>query len=392
VSGERATVVIAGAGARGGYEAGILSVLVPALRAAGAAALTFVGTSAGAINAALFSAFAHLAPDEQAERVLDVWRGISVAEVFSSPLLGFPRLALRATGQFLQLPGLRLVGLLDTHPLRRTAEHAIDWEAFRSNLDGGRAALAVVATSGADNHTVVFVDRAESEPLPPPDDLRPIAYVAAHVRAEHVLASSAIPVAFPPVEVPGHGFFLDGGVRLNAPLKPALALGAETLAVVATHPVIDPGGQAPADGGGAPDVDDTIVRLIDAALVDRMVEDLRTLAKINALVESGGQTGHKVVPYLFAGPAERGTLGRLAAQIFERRRRLRGLRQAELRVLGRLLIGDGPRRGDLLSYLFFDHEFIEASIELGQRDAAALLGGDAGLPWQTGALTATVIA
>jgi hypothetical protein len=46
---------------------------------------------------------------------------------------------------------------------------------------------------------------------------------------------------------------------------------------------------------------------------------------------------------------------------------------------------NGPRRGDLLSYLFFDHDFIAASIELGQRDAKALLGPGE-VPWQTGRL------
>jgi predicted acylesterase/phospholipase RssA len=48
--------------------------------------------------------------------------------------------------------------------------------------------------------------------------------------AEHVLASSAIPVAFPPVQVmePEHaeGWYADGGIRLNTPLHPAVGLGA----------------------------------------------------------------------------------------------------------------------------------------------------------------------
>ena len=43
--------------------------------------------------------------------------------------------------------------------------------------------------------------------------------------------------------------------------------------------------------------------------------------------------------------------------------------------MGHLLEGDGPRRGDLLSFLYFDQEFIQASIELGQRDAQALFKG-----------------
>jgi len=102
-------------------------------------------------------------------------------------------------------------------------------------------------------------------------------------------------------------------------------------------------------------------------------------------VAAGGHTGHKVVPYLFAGPAQRGSVGELAAEVFAQRHRTLGLRDSELRVLGRLLIGDGPRRGDLLSFLYFDRDFMEASIELGQRDAHELLDevGPEAIPWQT---------
>jgi NTE family protein len=54
---------------------------------------------------------------------------------------------------------------------------------------------------------------------------------------------------------------------------------------------------------------------------------------------------------------------------------LHRLRQLELDLMGHLLEGDGPRRGDLLSFLYFNHEFIQASIELGQSDAQALFKG-----------------
>jgi NTE family protein len=142
-------------------------------------------------------------------------------------------------------------------------------------------------------------------------------------------------------------------------------------------------------------VDDTLVRVMDAALVDRMVEDVSTLAKINVLVRDavpGSTTGHRVVPFLPVGPADRGSLGVLATEVFERRpggpagalRRI--ARDTDVRVLGRLLSGDGARRGDLLSYLYFDPDFMEASIELGRADAAqALEGSPRGtIPWQVG--------
>jgi NTE family protein len=55
-------------------------------------------------------------------------------------------------------------------------------------------------------------------------------------------------------------------------------------------------------------------------------------------------------------------------------------------MLGRAVGGGGPRRGDLFSYLSFDPEFIEASIELGRSSAEAAFEGlpPNRLPWQTG--------
>ncbi|WP_459545845.1 patatin-like phospholipase family protein [Nocardia sp. X0981] len=395
----RVSVVVAGAGARGGYEAGALSVLVPRLRNAGVDTVRFIGTSAGAVNATIFAALSHLPPDEQAQQALRVWRDITVRDVFRSPAIGLPHLVGRAAGQLLGIPGVQLTSLLDTSPLHRTARTAIDWKFLRRNIAEGRATLAVVATSGADNRTVVFVDRADTAPLPPSDEERPIDYVAAEITAEHVLASAAIPVVFPPVHVSDPpqwaGWYLDGGIRLNAPLKPAIALGTDAIVVVATHPVVDAVPPAPANHR-PPDVDDVIVRLLDAALVDRMIEDVRTLAEVNTVVDSSVSataTGlpRRIIPFLPITPPTRATLGNLAEEIVAARcPRQSGivstLRQAELRILGRALGGDGPRRGDLFSYLYFDREFIEASIELGRRHAEAALAGAPAhqLPWWIG--------
>jgi Patatin-like phospholipase len=93
---------------------------------------------------------------------------------------------------------------------------------MRANVDAGRTALAVVTTSGEDNRTVVFVDRIGDKQLPPSDDSRPIDYRRAKIDRAHVLASAAIPVIFPPVQVPNldgsvGGWYIDGGVRLNTP-------------------------------------------------------------------------------------------------------------------------------------------------------------------------------
>ncbi|HZE16284.1 MAG TPA: patatin-like phospholipase family protein [Mycobacterium sp.] len=384
----RVAVVVGGAGARGGYEAGALSVLVPRLRAAGCEPRVYVGSGAGAITATLYAASAHLPPAEQAQQVLDLWGTICVSEVYRSPLITLPGVAAHLVGQVSRLPRVRLTHLLDTAPLRRTVQHAIDLPRLRDNIADHSLTLAVVTTSGNDNRTIVFVDRDDGVPVPASDDERPLDYVGVRIQPEHVLASCAIPVLFPAVRVRkpsgSPGWYLDGRLRLHAPLKPALALDADALIVVATHPMRDTT-TTPQAGGLAPDVDDILTELVDS-VSDRMVEDVRTLDKINALVRIdelvATATGRlrKKIPYVFVGPAHSQTLGRLALEVLHRKPRYSGalahrLRQLESRLMAHALKGDGPRRGDLVSYLYFDQEFLHACIQLGQRDANALLNG-----------------
>lgn len=392
-------VVLAGAGARGAYEAGVLSVVLPLLAEAGRRPALYVGTSAGAVNATVLAATAELPAAEQADALLAVWRGLRTSDVVRPVLRTAPTALWRGIGQALGIPWHRLTSLLDTTPLARTAERRVSWGQLRANVRSGRTALAVVTTAVATQRTAVLVDRSSPAELPPPDDSRPIDYLAAEVGAAHVLASAAIPVLFPAVwldrPAEARGWHLDGGVRLNAPLKPALALGADAVVVVGTHPAVHPDEELPsAAATGRPDIDDTMVQLMDAALVDRMVEDVGLLATLNELVRSGGQreAGRRqlrVVRWLFFGPEQRSTLGQLAAACFDRRYRgatgaLRAVGDVDQFLLGRSLVGDGPRRGDLLSYLFFSPDFLDAAIELGQRDAtAAVAGSPAGtVPWQ----------
>jgi NTE family protein len=397
---DRIGVVLAGAGARGAYEAGVLSVLLPRLDAAGIRPALYVGTSAGALNAAALASNAHLPPVEQAAALLDVWRQIRVDDVFRPLLWTAPGAVGRWAGQLAGIPGVRLTGLLDTTPLGRTVRERMDWDQLHVNVEEGLVSLAVVTTAVASQRTVVLVDdRSAGTPLPV-DDSRPIVYLPGRVGPEHVLASAAIPVLFPAVlldsPAAAGGWHVDGGVRLNAPLKPALALGADAVVVVATHPADHPAVPDPGTGEHIkPDVDDALVQLMDAALVDRMVEDLRTLGKVNELVRTGRQRRSAGRPYtmvrwLFFGPPERHTLGALAVSCLRRRYRgpagaWRTIREPDLALLGRFLAGDGPRQGDLLSYLFFDSDFIEAAIERGREDAGEVLAGPDPevVPWRT---------
>jgi NTE family protein len=93
------------------------------------------------------------------------------------------------------------------------------------------------------------------------------------------------------------------------------------------------------------------------------------------------------VPYVLVAPQHRGALGELAGEIFRARYRgLKGLRSPTLGLLSQLLGGESPAHGELLSYLFFDPEFVQELIEMGRRDAQRALaeGPDLDNPWQVG--------
>ena len=71
---ERIALVLAGGGARGAYEVGVLAALAPVLARRGQAPDIIVGTSIGALNGAFFAARADEPFDEIAAESVEMWR------------------------------------------------------------------------------------------------------------------------------------------------------------------------------------------------------------------------------------------------------------------------------------------------------------------------------
>jgi NTE family protein len=373
----RVAIVAAGAGARGAFEAGALSVLVPWLAKHELRPTVFVGTSAGSINASLLASTADLEPDDAADKLLAFWRSLTVRSVYRSPVLSGPGTVAAYVGQLFGQS--HVVSLLDTTPLIGFAKQTLDPYVgpLRSNVESGRVqALAVVATD-ARERTTVFADLARGVRLPSTNRGRAIDYRATEVTFKHVLASSAIPVLFRPVKIDGE-YYVDGGVRLNAPLAPAVALGATHVVAVATHPETYPAAPPAQPQQRPPDVVDSIVGALGCLLSDEMVEDLHTLDKLNA---NANGSPARLIPRLFVGPKTRHEIGELAAKVYgERYIGRRVVNEFDFRALHALVGAREKGNGDLLSYVFFDKTFLEAAIQLGIRYARNKTGATA--PWQ----------
>ncbi len=375
-------IVLSGAGARGAYEAGALSVLLPFLKDDDCPRIV-VGTSVGALNAAMLAAHLHLGVGAAAAALLHGWRQITPARVFATPRLSLLRYAERR----LRRPVGVAPGLLDTDPLRATLGDLLPDEHFGSAVtQGSLDAVAVAASSCAVGGAVVFLETTRPVPLPGPG----LAYVPTCLGREHLMASSAFPLAFPAQWVGGaaQGWYIDGGIHLNTPLKPAIDLGADRILVIGATPFDIR--QAP-KRSKPPNVMDGSGEILHALLVDSLRADLAALVRTNLQIGGGGapsaaasapaDSGWRVVRFCALNPSDDG-LSDVAARSWPS-----GLLPF-VRSLGGYgalgpLTAQRQRRGEFLSYLCFTPEFIGAAITLGIADATRLVTRSGGIPWAT---------
>jgi NTE family protein len=117
-SAEKVGLVLAGGGARGAYEAGVLSVLLPVLEERGESPRVIVGTSVGAISAAFVASTAHRGAAATGGEAVERWREVAYDRVMRSLIARTPLTLALYTGEFLAIPGVRVQALTDTAPLR----------------------------------------------------------------------------------------------------------------------------------------------------------------------------------------------------------------------------------------------------------------------------------
>ena len=201
-------LVFQGGGALGAYQAGVYQ----ALQEAGVEPDWVIGTSIGAINASLI---AGNAPGERLDRLREFWKRIthSPATQFWSSLPGFGAQA--ATGMTIangleaffkpnplafvgsQFPlGPDRAGYYSCDPLDETLSELLDPQL----LNAGRPRLTVGAANVQTGQMKYFDSR---------DDV---------LTVRHVMASGALPPAFPAVRIDGE-LYWDGGILSNTPVE-----------------------------------------------------------------------------------------------------------------------------------------------------------------------------
>jgi NTE family protein len=369
ITGDDLALVLTGGGARAAYQAGLLLGLTrrfPELRLP-----VLTGVSAGAINAVQLAAHDG-SLIERAETLASLWRDLDVGKVFEA---GAPSLLSRALRWALRLasgghpapPAPR--GLVDTRPLTRYLAGALSTDdegipGIQRNIDCGELrAVAITASSYTTGRSITWVQSGKS------CDIR--GWERAHRAGEecrltlaHVLASAALPVIFPAVQVGTH-WYGDGGMRLTAPLSPAIHLGARRLLAVSTRYQRSIGEAERPSVNGYPPLAQIGGVLLNALFLDLLDGDALGVERINRLIDRLPEVerqGMRRIDLLVLRPSR--DLGRMANDYEVRLPRA-------FRFLTRGLGTRETRSNDLLSLIMFQPDYVEALLQLGERDAAA---------------------
>jgi len=393
----RTAIVLSGGGARGAYEAGVLSYLFERIYPQLGPEFEFdivTGTSVGAIHAGYIAASASLDPKTRASGLVDTWAGMKLDHVLrlkptdlvSLPLraLGFG--AMRRSGP--QAAGQDVFGgLVDITPLEQLVGRRIPWQYLKENLDGRRpGALCVAGTAIDSGDVVVFMDGPLADPEPWSYDPYVRALKTA-ITSQHVRASAAIPFLFPAVRI-GTEFYVDGGLRLNTPLSPALRLKSDRVLVIGLRRSRKPEDREGVHLEGAITQPAFILgKILDILMLDQLEQELKRLDLINTLIDGATDalgTGclgkinaairakrgieYRKVDSVVIRPSE--DIGKIAAEAYHIRKGDSRSRGVLAYLMARIaLLGVPASEADLFSYLYFDASFTRPLIELGREDA-----------------------
>ncbi len=366
-------MVLTGGGARAAYQAGVIRYISELYAESPNPVSIFCGASAGAINVVACAAGTNR-HNIAAQKLWAVWENLRHDKIFQSDMPSLAWTGVRLLydlvfGGNITRPSTRF--LLDTKPLKKLLHEEIVFSAIRLNLKKGLLkGVAVSATNYLTGTNITFYDAKGTD-----DNWVRSQRIArpAHITIDHLMASAAIPIFFPPVQI-DDSYYGDGSVRLTSPLSAAIHIGAEKIIAIGIRHQLTDRNLLEINRRGMHRVymADIAGLLMNSVFSDSLESDIercervnRSLMRMSDEVRRQNPDRLRHIELLNINPSV--DLGELAEGQFANfppflKYLLRG-------------IGVSPGRGsELISYLSYDRSYTSKLLELGYEDARKMKG------------------
>ncbi|MBA3535184.1 MAG: patatin-like phospholipase family protein [Tatlockia sp.] len=354
----RTALYLAGGGARGAYQAGVLKAIGHILQVKKLPFDVISGVSVGSINAAVLAEYANNF-HEGLEKVEALWADIRCEQIFNASNYQLSKSVLRNISHLL-IKHQQSGNLLDTSPLRDFITNIIDFDLIKANIASNQIeALEIISHCYESQQTISFYEHSTTYF----EDWHYPRHISNNTNLcmEHILASSALPLFFPPVCINGLHYG-DGSMGLVSPLRGAIRFQVEKIMVIGTRqPAVfqDPELLKHGEIGIA----NILGGMLNGLFLDNLDRDIEMVNRMNDIAKLLSMWKKRRSPWR---PIETFHL----RPSFD----IAAVAQAQYNSMPALLrmllnsMGAKHHSGDLLSFLLFEPGFTRELIHLGYQD------------------------